>query len=126
MLIMSFSNVPKKKKKRKEENNIFFLYKYICIACVPCHDSLFFVCVCVIPFYISVSHAQKRKKKKSRKAFLACMLCFPKSGYLPFDISLIMHTYARGCTCTDHICKKQFSGVPSPALNLEKHTEHKS
>ena len=66
MLIMSFSNVPKKKKQTNEENNIFFLYNYICIACVPYNDSLFFVCVCVcvcvIPFYISVSHAKKKKK----------------------------------------------------------------
>ena len=63
MLIMSFSNVPKKK--RKEENKIFFLYNYICIACVPCHDSLSLcVFVCVIPFYISVLHAKKKKKKK--------------------------------------------------------------
>ena len=70
MLIMSFSNVPKKKKQTNEENNIFFLYNYICIACVPYNDSLFFVCVCVcvcvIPFYISVSHAKKKKKIDDR------------------------------------------------------------
>ena len=78
--------------------------------------------VCMIRFYISVSHA----KKKRRYTFLACMLCFPKSGNLPFDISLIMHTYARACTCTDDIWKEQFSRVPSCALNWEKHTEHKS
>ena len=82
------------------------------------------VCVCVIPLYISVSHA--KKKKISDILFLACMLCFPKSGNLPFDISLIMHTYARECTCTDDICKKQFSGMPSRALNWEKHTEYTS
>ena len=61
MLIMSFSNVPKKKK-RKEENNIFFLYNYICIACVPCHDSLFFVCVCE-SFLVHFSIARQKKKK---------------------------------------------------------------
>ena len=66
MLIMRFSNVPKKK--RKEENNIFFLYNYICIACVPCHDSLSLcVFVRVIPFYISVSHAKKKPNKKQKK-----------------------------------------------------------
>ena len=34
-------------------------------ACVSCHDSLFFlcVCVCVIPSYISVSHAKKHNKR---------------------------------------------------------------
>ena len=74
---------------------------------VPCHDSLFFVCVCVcvIPSYISVSHAKKKKKKRNfdNRLFLDCMFCFPKSGNSPFDFSLIMHTYACGCTCTDDI-----------------------
>ena len=45
MLIMSLSNVSKKKKERK--NIIFYFYIIIYIACVPCHDSLFFLCVCV-------------------------------------------------------------------------------
>ena len=57
MLIMSFSNVPKKKKKKKETTKIIF-------SCVRCHDSLFFVCVCVCVcvnlFYFSVSHAKKK------------------------------------------------------------------
>ena len=48
-----------------------------------------FLCVCVIPSYISVSHAkkkqQKNQKKKFDKTFLACMFCFPKSGNSPFD-----------------------------------------
>ena len=47
------------KKKGKEENNILFLYNYIyCVFHVMIHFSF---CVCVIPFYISVSHAEKKK-----------------------------------------------------------------
>ena len=76
----------------------------------------FSFCVCVIPFYISVSHAKKKKKKIDDRLFLACSLCFPKSGNLPSDISLLMHTHARGFTCTDDIIE----------LNWEKHTEHTS
>ena len=98
----------------------------IYIACVPCHDSLFFVCVCVCDSFVHFSIARQKKKKNVVILFLACVLCFPKSGNLPFDISLIMHTYARECTCTDDICKKQFSGMPSRALNWEKHTEYTS
>ena len=66
MLIMSFSNVPKKKKERKKI--IFsFLYSYICIACVPCHDSLS-LCVFVCDFFLhfTVSHAKKKKKIDDR------------------------------------------------------------
>ena len=76
MLKMSFSNVPKKKK-RKEDNKIFFLYNYICIACVPCHDSLSLcVFVCVIPLYISVSHAKKKKKKTMTIDFFSLYALF--------------------------------------------------
>ena len=61
-----FSNVSKqnKKKGRKKENNILFLYNYILRAFhVMIHFSLC-VCVCVIPSYISVSHAPPPPKRK--------------------------------------------------------------
>ena len=63
MLIMSFSNVPKKKKERKKL--IFYFYMIIYIACVPCHDSLFFVCVCVCDSFVHFSIARQKKKKMS-------------------------------------------------------------
>ena len=52
----------------------------------------FFVCVCVCDSLLHFSIARQKKKIDDR-LFLACMLCFPKSGNLPFDISLIIHTY---------------------------------
>ena len=53
------------KKKEERKKIIFYFYIIIYIAYVPFHDSLFVLCVCVIPFYISVSHAKKKKKKKN-------------------------------------------------------------
>ena len=44
-----------------------------------------FLCVCVIPSYISVSHA-KKKKEIWQKTILACMFCFPKSGNSLVDL----------------------------------------
>ena len=126
MLIMSFSNVPKKKKERRKIIFSFYIIIYVLLAF---HVMIHFLCVCLCVWFLSTFHsiARQRKKKKIWTIdFLACMLCFPKSGNLPFDISLIIHTYARGCTCTDYICKKQFSGMPPRALNWEKHTEYTS
>ena len=51
-----FSNVSKKKKKV-----IFYFYIIINIAYVPCHDSLFFVCVCDSFLHFSIA-SQKKKK----------------------------------------------------------------
>ena len=67
MLIMSFSNVPKKKKEKERKKIIFSFYIiYICIACVPCHDSLFFVCVCGSFLHFSIARQKKKKKYDDR------------------------------------------------------------
>ena len=55
-----FSNVSKKKKKV-----IFYFYIIINIAYVPCHDSLFFVCVCDSFLHFSIA-SQKKKKIDDR------------------------------------------------------------
>ena len=122
-----FSNVSKQKKKkgRKKEHNILFIYDHILLAFhVMIHFSL---CVCVCDSFLHFSIARQKKSKKNwQQTFLACVFCFPKSGNSPCEFSLIMHTYARGCTCTDDIWKKQFSGLPSRGLKWEKHTEQTS
>ena len=112
------------KKRRKEENVILFLYNYI--YCLRFMSWFTFRFVCVCDSFLHFSIAGPKKKKLTTEFFLACLLWFPKWGNLPFDISLIMHTYARGCTCMDDIWKKQFSAMSSRALNWEKHTEYTS
>ena len=102
--------------------NILLLYNYIyCLRSMPWFTFLF---VCVIPFYISVSQA-KKKKKKMTIDFFSLYSLFSQIREFALWHSLIMHTYARGFTCTDDR-KKQFSGVLSRGLNWEKHTEHTS
>ena len=96
------------------KNSILLLYNYILRALhVMIHFSL---CVCVIPSYISVSHAKKHKKRNLTIDLFSLYVLFSQIREFAFWLSLIMHTYARGCTCTDDIRKKQFSGVPSRGL----------
>ena len=121
MLIMSFSNVAKKKERKK----LIFLFLYDYIHCLRSMSWFTFLCVCVCVCVCVWFLCTFQYRTPKNILFLACMLCFPKSGNLPFDVSLIMHTYARECTCTDDICKKQFSGMPSRALNWEKHRIYK-
>ena len=74
------------------------------------------------------SIVQFRIDRRNRPFYLVCFVfpiqttwCSP--GNLPFVISLIMHTYARGCTCIRlHLKKKQFTGVQSRGLKWENKT----
>ena len=91
-----FNNVSKQKTKkrtgRKKENNILFLYNYILRAFhVMIHFSLC-VCVCVIPSYISVSHAKKHKKRNlTMDLFSLYVLYFINYAY----ICAWMHVHGR-------------------------------
>ena len=127
LFLVTFQN---KKKRREERKNIIF-YLYMIIYCLRSMSWFTFlcvcVCVCVCDSFLHFSIARQKKSKKNwQQTFLACVFCFPKSGNSPCEFSLIMHTYARGCTCTDDIWKKQFSGLPSRGLKWEKHTEQTS
>ena len=62
MLIMSFSNVPKKKKKKKETTKIIFSF-YIIIYVLLAFDVMihFSLCVCVCESFLLFSIARQKK-----------------------------------------------------------------
>ena len=128
LFLVTFQN--EKKKKRKEERKKITFYFYIIIYCVRSMSWFTFLCVCecvcvwFLPTFQYRTPKTKNKKRNLTIDFFSLYVLFSQIREFAFWFSLIMHIYVCGCTCTDDIWNKQFSGLPSRGLRWEKHTEH--
>ena len=128
LFLVTFQNKKQKKRERKEQRKKIIFYFYIIIYCVRSMSCFTFLCLCVwfLPAFQYRTPKKKNKKRNLTIDFFRLYVLFSQIREFAFWLSLIIHTSARGCTCTDDIWKKQFSGLPSRGLKWEKHTGHTS